>query len=293
MRVTFLGTGCPVPSPHRFGPSQVVRHGDTAILIDCGSGVTQRLAAAGLSGADLDAVLLTHLHSDHVMDVFQLILSSWHQGRQRPQKIFGPPGTKVYVDGLMALWRAEMDQRIAHERRPSTSALETEVTEFGPGWVGRFGEMEVSAVQVDHRPVVHAYGFALTACGRRLVVSGDTRPCEGLVEAARGADVLVHEVVARGGMPVVEGVRTAETVANVESYHTRSDQVGAVAAEAGVGCLVLTHVTPPGTDRAALLEEVGKHYGGPVVVAEDLATIDVERMRVTFASGGVVALGRH
>jgi ribonuclease Z len=133
MEITLLGTGCPVVHTGRYGPAQVVRHDGHAVLIDCGSGVTQRLLGAGLSGREIDAVLLTHLHSDHLVDLFQLIVSSWHQGRDRPQRVFGPPGTRAYVDGLMALWRPELEQRIAHERRPSTAALEVEVTEIGPG----------------------------------------------------------------------------------------------------------------------------------------------------------------
>ena len=84
MRVTLLGTGCPQVHDRRFGPASLVRIGGRSFLVDCGSGVTQRLVAAGTSGAALDAVLLTHLHSDHVVDLYQLIVSSWHQGRDRP-----------------------------------------------------------------------------------------------------------------------------------------------------------------------------------------------------------------
>jgi ribonuclease Z len=90
MELTLLGTGCPAVSTERYGPAQVICHQNQAILVDCGSGVTQRLLAAGLSGRALDAVFLTHLHSDHIVDLFQLVISSWHQGRDRPQRIFGP-----------------------------------------------------------------------------------------------------------------------------------------------------------------------------------------------------------
>ena len=128
MRLTLLGTGCPVVHTGRCGPAQVISHQGRHVLIDCGSGVTQRLLAAGLSGRDIDAVLLTHLHSDHLVDFFQLVISSWHQGRDRPQRVIGPPGTKAFVDGLMDLWRPELDQRIAHERRPSTVARSEEHT---------------------------------------------------------------------------------------------------------------------------------------------------------------------
>ncbi len=293
MRVTLLGTGCPVVSLERYGPAQLVRHGTTALLVDCGSGVTQRLLAAGCPGRDLDAVLLTHLHSDHIVDLFQLVISSWHQGRDRPHRLYGPPGTQRYVEQLLALWAPELQQRIAHEARPSTAALEVEVTEVAGGERLVLGDLAVEVVTVDHRPVRHAFGFVFApaeGAGPRAVLSGDTRRCPALIEAARGAELLVHEVFVHREMPVVPGVRSAETVANVAAYHTLSDEVGKIAAEAGVGCLALTHFVPPGCDRAAVLEEVAADFAGPVAIGEDLMTIDLERRRIETA-GGFVGLG--
>lgn len=284
MQVTLLGTGCPVVSTERYGPAQVVRHGGTCVLVDCGSGVTQRLVAAGLTGCDVDALLLTHLHSDHIVDLFQLILSSWHQGRDRPQRIFGPRGTQRYVDGLMTLWRPELEQRIAHEARPSTVALEVEVTEIEDGRSLELGALAVQVVEVEHQPVKQAFGFVFApsaGSGPRVVLSGDTRRCEALIAAARGAELLVHEVMVHREMPVIEGLRTAEGLANVASYHTLSDEVGKVAAAAGVGCLVLTHFVPPACDRQALLDEVAADFAGPVVIGEDLMTIDAASRQIT------------
>jgi len=292
MEITLLGTGCPSVSTERYGPAQVVRHGDRSLLVDCGSGVTQRLLGAGLPSRDLDAVLLTHLHSDHIVDLFQLVISSWHQGRDRPQRVYGPPGTRAYVEGLMTLWRPELEQRVAHERRPSAAALEVEVVEIGPGELLAMDGLRVTAIEVDHQPVKHAYGFVFETSDARLVLSGDTRPCPALIEAARGADVLVHEVFVHRELPVVEGLRSAETVANVASYHTLSSQVGKLAAEAAVGCLVLTHFVPPACDRAALLAEVTADFAGPVVIGEDLMTVDVARGWVSHA-GTTLALGQE
>ncbi len=294
MRVTLLGTGCPVVSTERFGPAQVLRHGSSSVLVDCGSGVTQRLLAAGLSGRDLDALLLTHLHSDHIVDLFQLIISSWHQGRDRPQRVLGPRGTRAYVDGLMSLWRPELEQRIAHEARPSTAALKVEVTEIEAGQQLEIGGFVVQVVEVEHRPVKQAFGFVFAPAGGRgprIVLSGDTRRCAALIAAARGADVLVHEVMVHREMPVIEGVRTAEGLANVASYHTLSDQVGEIATEAGVGCLVLTHFVPPACDRQALLDEVAADFAGPILIGEDLMTVDAVT-RQMVAGPVHLALGR-
>ena len=287
MELTLLGTGCPAVSTERYGPAQVICHQNQAILVDCGSGVTQRLLAAGLSGRSLDAVFLTHLHSDHIVDLFQLVISSWHQGRDRPQRVFGPRGTKAYVAGLLALWQPELAQRIAHERRPSTRALEVLVEEFDDGASFQFGDLQVTAVEVDHKPVKHAFGFVFAAAGRRLVISGDTRRCAALSAAAKGADLLLHEVFLHHALLPEPGVRSAETVAQAASYHTLSEEVGKIAAEAGVGCLMLTHFVPPGCDREALLAEVARDFSGPLVLGEDLMSLDLASGRLRHGKGTI------
>ncbi len=281
MILTLLGTGCPVVSLERAGPAQLVSLGERHLLIDCGSGVTQRLLAAGVPGRKIDALLLTHLHSDHLVDLFQLVISSWHQGRERPWQVFGPPGTKRYVEGLMTLWQPELAQRIAYERRPSTASLEVEVTEIAAGWRLDLDGLEATAFDVEHHPVKHAFGFHCAGGGRRLVVSGDTRRCAALIEAARGADLLLHEVFVHREMPVVAGVRSAETVANVAAYHTLATEVGKIATEAGVGALCLTHIVPPAAGRAALLAEVMADFKGPTLLGEDLMRIDLVTHQVS------------
>lgn len=275
MRVTLLGTGCPVAHLHRYGPAQLVEAADARVLVDCGSGVTQRLLGAGTRGAELDAVLITHTHSDHVVDFFQLVISSWHQGRRRPQRVVGPAGTRAFVEAQMAAWRFDLERRIRHECRPSTAALEVEVEEVAQGDRLAVGGVDVEVVEVDHRPVVPALGFVFRAGGRAAALSGDTRFCPALIEAARGADLLVHEVFIHREMKPVKGVRTTETVQAVAGYHTASGEVGQVAAEAGVGALALTHFVPPDFDAPALEREVRLHWSGPLVLGRDLTAIDL------------------
>ena len=283
MKLTILGSGCPSVDLDRHGPSALIDCGEGArILIDCGSGVTQRLLEHGLPGSEIDALLLTHLHSDHIVDLFQLIISSWHQGRLRPQKIFGPPGTRDYVDQLLMLWKAELRQRIAHEQRTSTKALEVDVTEIKDGDELNFGNLWVKTVTVMHLPVRHAFGFVFETAEGKAVISGDTIYCPALIEAAKGADVLLHEVFIHGEMSLVEGNRTPKTVENVASYHTLDSVVGKVATDAEVSCLMLTHFAPPKFDREKLLSTVSRDFAGPVLVGEDLMTLDLARNSISW-----------
>jgi ribonuclease Z len=153
MRLTLLGTGCPQADPSRMGPASLVHAGEgAALLVDCGSGVTQRLVQAGTPGRAVDALLLTHLHSDHVIDFHQLVVSSWHQGRGKPWRVFGPPGTRAFVARSQALWREELAFRVAHEQRPSTAGLEVDVTEFSDGASFSAGAAQVTPVKVNHDP---------------------------------------------------------------------------------------------------------------------------------------------
>jgi ribonuclease Z len=290
MRVTLLGTGCPQADPRRFGPASLVCAGERRFLIDCGSGVTQRLLGAGSSGAELDAVLLTHLHSDHVIDLYQLIISSWHQGRDRPQRIFGPPGTRAFAQATMELWRREREQRIAWERRPSVAALELDIVEFGEGWVWDGDGVRIAAFEVDHRPVQPAFGFLFETDGCRTAFSGDTTVCDNLIAWAKDVDLLVHECFIHREMVARRGGRVDPGLENVAAYHTLSSEVGKVASRAGARALLLTHFVPVTFDPDALHAEVGAAFAGPVIIGEDLLSVDLPSRTVSF-DGLRLALG--
>ncbi len=275
--LTLLGTGCPVASPRRYGAANLVQCGGLTILVDVGSGATQRLVAAGSNGSKIDALLITHIHSDHLVDLYQFIVSSWHQNRDRPQLIYGPPGTQAFVEAQMAAWKDERELRIAFEERTSVEAFEIEVIEFdesGPLIGTDHGQ--VSAVRVDHDPIEHAFGFVFESEDKKLVLSGDTRPCPALIEAARDADVLVHEVFVHSVIPPA-GTRSRQTISKVASYHTLSTDVGRVASDAGAKALVLTHIVPPDMEPRVLLSHASTAFKGPIIVGEDLMEIDVQR----------------
>lgn len=273
---TFLGSGAPPVSLRRAGPAHLVEAGGSKLLIDCGSGVSQRLVAAGHAGAQIDALIVTHEHSDHLVDFYQLIVSSWHQGRSRPWRVLAPEPALANMRGQYEAFARERALRIAFEKRPDATGLEVVFEELQQGPVAGLGTLAVEAFLVDHKPVEPAFGLSLSANGSRIVFSGDTRLTPSLEQAADGCDLLVCEVFIDSQMPVTAGVRSAETVASVQSYHMTPAVVAGLARRAGVKALALTHLVPPGADTAALFAEVrAGGYAGPLVVGEDLMRLEL------------------
>jgi ribonuclease BN (tRNA processing enzyme) len=273
---TFLGTGAPPASLRRAGPSHLVEAGHTKLLVDCGSGVSQRLVAAGHAGAQLDALIVTHEHSDHLVDFYQLIVSSWHQGRNRPWRVIAPEPALANMRGQYEAFARERALRIAFEKRPDATGLEVVFEELREGPVAGLGALAVEAFLVDHKPVEPAFGLKLSAAGSSIVFSGDTRLAPSLERAAQGCDLLVSEVFIDSQMPVTDGVRSAQTVASVQSYHMTPSVVAGLAARTGAKALALTHLVPPGADTAALFAEVrAGGYAGPLIIGEDLMRLEL------------------
>ena len=275
MELTLLGTGCPSVDHKRFGPSNLVSIKNTKILVDCGSGITQRLHELGVSSADIDALLFTHLHSDHAVDLYQLIISSWHSYRIKPWEIYGPKGTKKFVKKIMDAWADERKLRISYEARASAKAFDIQVTEFKSIGNIKIKDLSIKYFEVDHKPVKYAYGFSFTNRNKKLTISGDTRPCENLMKYAQQSDVLLHEVFIEGEILQINKMRTKKTLHNVQSYHTTSTQVGKVAFIARAKKLVLTHFVPTRFNKNNLKKVVKKDFGKDPVIGEDLMTIKV------------------
>ncbi len=272
---TFLGTGAPPVSLRRAGPSHLVETRNGKLLIDCGSGVSQRLVAAGHRGADIDLLIVTHEHSDHLVDFYQLVVSSWHQGRNRPWRVLAPAPALANLRGQYEAFARERALRIAFEQRPDASGLDVVFEELQEGAVHGLDDLAVTAFLVDHKPVEPAFGLSLSDGASRIVFSGDTRLTPALEDAALGCDLLVSEVYVESQMPVVAGVRSAATLAAVKSYHMTPYVVGELALRSGVKALALTHIVPPGANTAAIAAEVREAgYAGPLIVGEDLMRLE-------------------
>jgi len=275
MELTLLGTGCPSVDYKRFGPSNLVSTKLAKILVDCGSGITQRLHELKVSSADIDVLLFTHLHSDHAVDLYQLIISSWHSYRIKPWKIYGPKGTKKFVKKIMDAWADERKLRISYESRASAKAFDIQVTEFKSIGNIKIKDLNIKYFEVDHKPVKYAYGFCFTNKNKKLTISGDTRPCENLMKYAQKADVLLHEVFIEGEILQINKMRTKKTLHNVQSYHTTSTQVGKVAFIARAKKLVLTHFVPTRFNKNNLKKMVKKDFGKDPIIGEDLMKIKI------------------
>ena len=275
MKLTLLGTGCPSVDHKRFGPSNLITSNKAKILVDCGSGITQRLHQLKVSSANIDALLFTHLHSDHAVDLYQLIISSWHSYRIKPWKIYGPKGTKKFVNKIMDAWADERKLRISYEARASTKAFKIDVIEFKSLGKIKVKDLKIKYFEVDHKPVKYAYGFAFIHNNKKLTISGDTKPCENLMKYAQKSDVLLHEVFIEGEILKTNKMRTKQTLHNVKSYHTTSSQVGKVAFITQSKKLVLTHFVPTQFNKNRLKKVVKSDFGKDPIIGEDLMTINI------------------
>ena len=275
MKLTLLGTWCTSIDYKRCGASNLVSTKKTKILIDCGSGVTQRLNQSKNSSADIDALLLTHLHTDHVIDLYQLIVSSWHSDRDSIWKIYGPKGTKKFVDKIFSAWKIERELRISYEKRKSTNALKYKVYELKKNGSIKINDIKIKYFEVDHKPVPYAYGFSFYNNKKKLTIRGDTRPCESLMQNAQNSDVLLHEVFIEYEMNKTSKLRTKKTLHNVKEYHTPSNLVGKVAKLSHCKELVLTHFVPTRFNTSRLKKIVKRDFGKDPIIGEDLLTIKI------------------
>jgi ribonuclease Z len=265
----MLGTGTPRPLPDVWGPATAVVVGGRVFLVDAGAGVERRLAAAGLPVDGVTAAFITHLHSDHVLGLADLIFTSWVVGRTRPFPVYGPHGLAQMTEHLYAAFREDIRIRTEGLEHESRDGYRIEVREIGPSVVYDSAGVRVTAFLVNHGEWREAYGYRFDGPGRSIVLSGDTRPSEELVRMATGVDVLIHEVQPSDSTQH-PGNRSATEWANyVRAYHTTALQLGELAARARPKLLIVYHNGRRVTaDR--ILAEIRRSFSGPVVIAADL-----------------------
>ena len=275
IEVTLLGTGSPIPDPNRAGPSTLVRAGGQTFLVDCGRGVQQRLAAAGSGANALSALLLTHLHSDHIADLGDVIITRWvttFDPDPAPLPIIGPPGTAEVVDATLKAFGHDIGYRIAHHP-DITGPPGVEVEEVTEGVVWAREGVTIRVAPTDHRPVTPTIGFRIEHADASVVLAGDTVPCASLDELASGAGALVHTVIRQELIQLAPQQR----IRDICDYHSSVEEAAATAERAGVGILVLTHYVPgivPGQeeDWRAL---AAKEFSRQIELGNDLHRVQV------------------
>jgi ribonuclease BN (tRNA processing enzyme) len=278
-RLILLGTGGgPTPKANRAAPAQVILVGGAAYVIDCGDGVARQLVLAGVPLSSLRAVFITHQHSDHNADYGNLLWLSWASTLTAKVDAYGPPPLEKMTRLFLEMNDYDIKTRMADEGRPPLAGLIAVHEVNGPGPVMRDANVKVTSALVDHGAVKPAFAYRFDCPDRSIVISGDTRPSENLVRLARGADVLVHEVMY---LPALEAVIAAESNAktlraHLLASHTTTEQVGRIATEAGVKTLVLSHFVPggaPAIDDKVWFDAVRPYFSGHLVVGRDLMAL--------------------
>ena len=274
IEVVLLGTGYPRPDPDHAGPSTAVIVNGKYFIVDAGRAVVLRLSALLQPMPPIAAVFLTHLHSDHTSGLPDLFNTSWMMGRKQPLRLYGPRGTQEMVNGLLKFYAEDI-----HIRRDLVDELPPKGAEFdvhivSEATVYKDDDVTISAFAVDHRPVEPAFGYKFEAGGKTVVISGDTAPSANVIKFARGADILVHEVYMPGYFAKARSVEMtrgdpAKVTQRLGRYHTDAEQVGKIAAAAGVKKLVLTHLIPP-QDSEKMRELAARNFSGEIIAGKDL-----------------------
>jgi ribonuclease BN (tRNA processing enzyme) len=278
-RLVLLGTaGGPTPKKTRAAPAKALQVGDRIYLVDCGNGVGRQMALAGLPLPALRNVFVTHHHSDHAADLTTLPVLAWAAGLEETVTLYGPKPLRSSVRTGLRQHRFDVETRRKDEGRTDFGRL-IRLREFRrDGVILRDGDLTVRAARVDHPPIEETYAYRFDLPGWSVVISGDTAPSENLVRLAKGADVLVHEVLLRTpaetsewlGLPLEHPL-----VRHIARSHTSYEEVGRIAREAGVRTLVLSHFVPgdEAVDEEKVLSAIRRDFQGEVIFGTDLLEI--------------------
>ena len=279
--VVLLGTGTPGPTPERSGPATAIVVNDTPYLIDFGAGVVRRAKSAlvdrGIAGLDplkLRVVFVTHLHSDHTVGYPDLILTPWVLGRRVPLEVYGPSGIGHMTEHVLEAYSADFATRTRDRALYTVGAFPeghaVNAHEIKPGVVYKDANVTVTAFATKH--AMESYGYRFDTPDRSIVISGDTNPTQATIDACRGCDVLIHEVLTHDWLS-----RRPDFHAYAAQHHTTTTQLTELATKAKPGLLILYHASlslRPAVDSqrstpATLLNEMSR-YPGRVVVGRDL-----------------------
>ncbi len=271
LTVVLLGTGVGPPvNLQQFGASILVEAGGERLLFDCGRGATLRLTQAGVPIGSISRLFLTHLHSDHVIQIPDLLLTGWAGGRRTiPLEVWGPDGTRDMMDHMQQAFAFDIHMRRDVDEHLPASGIQVVSHDIKEGVVFDEQGVKVTAFLVDHGPVRPAFGFRIDYRGHSVALSGDTRVSENLIRFARGVDVLIHEVIDPEAIRNRPDHPSAVVIDAIIAHHTTPEQAGEVFSRVAPRLAVYSHA--PNTEN--VLAQTRKTYQGPLQGAEDLLTI--------------------
>ena len=293
LRLLVCGSASPFPDPDRARPCLTVIAGGKFYVVDTGPGSWNRMALLRIPPERIGAVLISHLHSDHIGDLGEFNLQTWVAGRSAPLDVYGPKGVERLVAGMSEAYALDTDYRIAHHGAHfldrATSQMQARPLQLaadgGLATVLEDGELRISVFPVSHEPIEPAVGYRFDYKGRSIVISGDTRKDLNLARMARGADLLAHEAQAQHMVAQIGAVakdlgrdRYATVMADIPDYHTSPVEAAEIANAAEVPLLLMYHLTPPPPNRVAewaLLRGVKKVRPDGVLLAEDGQLIEL------------------
>jgi len=243
LRVTLLGTGSPQPRMDRFGPSILVEAGEKKLLFDCGRGATQRIEQIRIPFTEVDALFLTHLHSDHVVGIPDLWLTGWARGRKVPLQVWGPAGTKEMMLHLKEAFQFDIQIRQQDDRLP-VRGVDVLAKDIEQGVVYDNAGIKVTAFAFDHGQVKPALGYRIDFAGHSVVLSGDTRYSENLLHFSQGTDVLIHEVIDPEAFRARNRSVSDERFRAIAGHHTTAEQAGTIFSRVKPKLAVYSHIVP-------------------------------------------------
>ncbi len=283
-QIVLLGTGTPLPDPERAGPCTAIVVNGTPYLVDFGTGLVRRAAAArdkgvtGLEPVNLKIGFITHLHSDHTLGFADIILTPWIMGRKEPLEVYGPAGTQDMAEHILKAYGVDIKSRTQGLEHSNATGYRVNVHEIKPGIVYKDENVTVKAFNAHHGQLAQTFGYRFETPDRTIVISGDATPRSDVLENCHRCDVLIHEVYTQASFDKVSPEWKQYRLA----YHTSSKELAEIANKAKPGLLILYHRANPGCDQARtvdcrvaggeeqLLKEIRQAYEGEVVAGHDL-----------------------
>ncbi len=274
MEIVLLGTGSPIPDANRAGPATLVKVGELEhVLVDAGRGCVMRMAGAGSLPINLSGVLITHLHSDHVTDLNDVITTHWIMSQEpTPLRIWGPPGIRQFVDHTMAALAPDLTYRTEHHDDLTWTPI-LEVSEVSTGDRFEVGSAQVDVHETMHAPADPTIGFRIEHAGLVVALAGDTIPCPGLDRLTQDADAYVQTVIDDDLVRLIAIPRLLDIL----DYHSSVRQAAQVAARNKVKRLVLTHMVPaPRPEQYPAWVAAGaEHFDGEIIIGDDLTVVQL------------------